>query len=84
MEDTSALSGALEKTSGRRRIEPSTPEGLQDVFGRLELVARLQAIVYELGLLDADLVDVPRTLGEGLLEDVERELANRLADGARA
>lgn len=32
---------------------------------------RLAAIVAELRLLDADQVDVPLTLAEGLLEDVE-------------
>jgi hypothetical protein len=36
----------------------------------LDLVPRLQAIVDELDLLDAD-VDVPRTLAAGLLEDLE-------------
>ena len=41
---------------------------------RLELGARLAAIVDELRLLDADDRDVPLTLAEGLLEDVEREL----------
>jgi hypothetical protein len=37
---------------------------------RLDLVPRLQAIVDELDLLDAD-VDVPRTIAAALLEDVE-------------
>lgn len=38
---------------------------------RLDLVPRLQVIVDELRLLDADDVDVPLTLAEGLLEDIE-------------
>jgi hypothetical protein len=46
---------------------------LRDVDRRLEFVARLQAMVDELELLDAD-VDVPHTIAEGLLEDLEAEL----------
>ena len=48
-----------------------------DLADRLELRERLAAIVDELGMLDADLVDVPRTLAEGLLEEFDQSLAAR-------
>lgn len=47
-----------------------TATDLTDWAATLDLVARLQAIVDELEILDAD-VDVPVTLARGLLEDVE-------------
>lgn len=43
---------------------------------RLELRERLAAIVDELDRLDAD-VDVPRTLAEGLLEELDELLGER-------
>lgn len=48
---------------------------------RLELRERLQAIITELDQVDAD-VDVPRTIAEGALEDLEALLAeeNGVAD----
>ena len=58
-------------TPGRRRPERNTQLG--QLVRALALRERLAAIVDELHLVDAD-VDVPRTLAEGLLEDVEREL----------
>ena len=45
-----------------------------DLERRLDLRARLAAIVDELDRLDAD-VDVPRTIAEGCLEDVDLLLA---------
>lgn len=38
---------------------------------QLELRERLAAIVRELNQLDPDLVDVPATIAEGLLEDLD-------------
>ena len=52
----------------------STATDLTDWAASLDLVPRLQAIVDELRLLDADDVDSPLTLSEGLLEDVEAAL----------
>jgi hypothetical protein len=46
--------------------------------GRLELRERLQAIVDELDRLDAD-VDVPRTIAEGCLEELDLLLAEEPA-----
>ena len=61
--------GRLSKRSHSRRQTPAL-----EFADRLELRERLAAIVDELRLLDADDRDVPLTLAEGLLEDVEREL----------
>jgi hypothetical protein len=46
----------------------------QELAERLELVPRLQAIADELRLLDD--ADVPATLTEGLLEELEQVLAD--------
>jgi hypothetical protein len=48
----------------------------RELVERFELAARLQAVVDELRLLDADAVDVPLALAEGLLEELERSLAS--------
>ncbi len=64
------------RTPGQRPPEASTPDGLQalrELAERLELVPRLQAIADELAVLDD--ADVPATLTEGLLEELERALA---------
>jgi hypothetical protein len=57
---------------------PSAAEGgrvnAQELAERLELVPRLQAIADELRLLDD--ADVPATLTEGLLEELEQVLAD--------
>lgn len=45
-----------------------------ELVERLELRERLQAIIAELDRLDAD-VDVPRTIAEGALEELELLLA---------
>lgn len=54
--------------------ERSRETGCREAILRLELVPRLQAIVDELRLLDADTVDVPYILALGLLDDVEGAL----------
>ena len=43
----------------------------RQLVAALELRERLAAIVDELRILDADQVDVPLTLAESLLEDIE-------------
>ena len=58
-------------TAGSARTVGNWPPERSEYRGRsvdLELVPRLQAIVDELRLLDADHVDVPLTLAESLLE----------------
>ena len=45
----------------------------RDLIGRLELRERLAALVDELHVADGDL-DVPTTLAEGLLEELDRLL----------
>jgi hypothetical protein len=46
----------------------------RELAARLDLRERLQVLLAELDVLDAD-VDVPRTLAEALLEDVEALIA---------
>ena len=61
----------------RRRPGGMHNEGSGDprtTLHRLEVQARLAAIVDELRLLDTDRMDVPLTLAEGLLEDIEAAL----------
>ena len=53
--------------AGTRPLESSATDRLHS----LQIRERLAAIVDELRLLDAEDVDVPLTLPEGLLEDVE-------------
>jgi transposase len=59
---------------------PTTPKdsahtgSFAEIVARLELRERLQAICSEIEHLDAD-VDVPLTLAQGLLEDVDAEVA---------
>ena len=55
-------------TAGSRSTGERSPDTDRD--DDLELVPRLQAILDEIDVLDAD-VDVVRTLTLGLLEDVE-------------
>ena len=61
------------KTSGRRHPE-HTATHLTEWAASLDLLERLRAIGYELDLLDADDVAVPRTLAVELLEDIEPAL----------
>lgn len=64
-----------EETPGGRLSECSQPRRQTtavELAARLELVPRLQAIADELAVLDA--ADVPATLTEGLLEELERAL----------
>ena len=49
----------------------------RDLVERLEVRERLQAVIHELDRLDAD-ADVPRTLAEGLFEDINAVLADRV------
>jgi hypothetical protein len=82
MNDASPAGRGSRRLPGGRHSQGNSPEGLQAFASRLELVPRLQAIVDELDLLDAD-TDVPHTLALGLLEDVERELAAESAPADR-
>lgn len=65
------------ESSGRRHLESSRSPGLlsaRELVEKLEMRERLAAIRDELDRLDAD-VDVPRTLCEGLAEDLDALLA---------
>jgi hypothetical protein len=65
-----------ETPGGRHSKRTASPGSLtaRDLVDRLDLRARLAAIVDELDRLDAD-VDVPRCIAEGCLEDVDLLLA---------
>jgi hypothetical protein len=58
-----------------RRAQPAQP--VSDVFARLDVVSRLQAIIDEIDAGEAE--DVARTLAEALLEDVAALVANQRA-----
>lgn len=78
MNSEAPLRGPRE-TSGRRHKDRSSRRGTRGLIDRLELLPRLSALLDEIELLDAD-VDVPRTLAEGLYDDV----AEAYADEVRA
>jgi hypothetical protein len=64
------------KTFGRRRNQTSLDPGLdalRELDRRLELRERLCAVADELAQADAD-VDVPATLLDGVIEDLDEEL----------
>lgn len=75
-----APEGAHGRRQGRCRGDYSKQDGLQgtvawELTDKLEIRDRLQAIIDELDRLDAD-VDVPRTLAEGLLEEIDETLTD--------
>jgi hypothetical protein len=78
MTQPSAHTERSEKTSGRRLDERSNPGRTaltaRELVDRLEIRERLSAVLSELDLLDAD-VDVPRTIAEGLLEEIVAAVA---------
>ncbi len=66
MNDKSPAMRGSRRRPGGMQIQDTTLAGLI----RLEIPERLRAILDELDRLDAD-VDVPRTIAEGCLEEIE-------------